>query len=104
MTQLYDTYQGWTNYETWCVNLWLTNDEGSAGQLHEIATTDDYGHQYQREDALKEWLEEMREDWQGHGNDAHMLSDLIQHALGMVNWREIIKATQEAAEEDLGTF
>lgn len=22
-----DTYNGWTNYETWNVNLWLDNDE-----------------------------------------------------------------------------
>ena len=22
------TYQGWTNYETWAVNLWLDNEEG----------------------------------------------------------------------------
>lgn len=21
------TYNGWTNYETWCVQLWLTGDE-----------------------------------------------------------------------------
>lgn len=24
-----ETYNGWTNYETWVVNLWLGNDEGS---------------------------------------------------------------------------
>jgi len=23
------TYNGWSNYETWAVNLWLTNEEGS---------------------------------------------------------------------------
>lgn len=22
-----DTYQGWTNWDTWDANLWLTNDE-----------------------------------------------------------------------------
>ena len=22
-------YQGWTNYETWAVNLWLGNEQGS---------------------------------------------------------------------------
>lgn len=23
------TYEGWTNYETWLVNLWIENDEAS---------------------------------------------------------------------------
>ena len=24
-----DTHEGWHNYETWAVALWLANDEGS---------------------------------------------------------------------------
>ena len=31
------TYNGWTNYETWLVNLWMSNDEGSYNYWNERA-------------------------------------------------------------------
>jgi hypothetical protein len=30
-------YNGWSNYETWVTNLWLTNDENTYAQCREIA-------------------------------------------------------------------
>jgi hypothetical protein len=30
-------YNGWTNYETWCVNLWMSNDQGSDEYFREMA-------------------------------------------------------------------
>lgn len=30
-------YNGWTNYETWCVSLWLDNDSGSYDHWRERA-------------------------------------------------------------------
>src|SRR5216684_1390047 len=30
-------YNGWTNYETWAVNLWMSNDQGSDSYWREIA-------------------------------------------------------------------
>ena len=37
-----DTYNGWSNRETWAVNLWLTNNEGIYCTLRErIATARD---------------------------------------------------------------
>ncbi len=30
-------YNGWTNYETWCVSLWLDNDEGTYNLVREWA-------------------------------------------------------------------
>ena len=29
-------YNGWSNYETWCVNLWLTNEQGTCDDLSDI--------------------------------------------------------------------
>ncbi len=29
------SYNGWSNYETWNVSLWLNNDEGSYRELRQ---------------------------------------------------------------------
>ena len=34
-------YNGWTNYPTWAVNLWLCNDEGLDATLTEYARRND---------------------------------------------------------------
>ena len=35
MTNEDTKYNGWTNYETWCVNLWIDNDEGTQEMVRE---------------------------------------------------------------------
>jgi hypothetical protein len=44
-------YNGWTNYETWLVNLWMDNDPGSqdyyretAKEMYDAAETECRGH------------------------------------------------------------
>ena len=31
------TYEGWVNRETWCANLWLSNDEGTYRLVNDLA-------------------------------------------------------------------
>ncbi len=51
------SYNGWTNYETWCVNLWLINQEGSNDRLMDLVSST--GKDYHKAMQLKEEIEDM---------------------------------------------
>jgi hypothetical protein len=54
-------YNGWTNYETWLVKLWLDNDQWSQEAMLELAETyhsDLYGLARAVEDAIRELVAE----------------------------------------------
>lgn len=85
------TYNGWTNYETWCVNLWLDNNEYTQGLVYEMANSDEYDNH--RVASLEEMVEEWREEWKESGSS--MFDDLLGAALGSVNWYEIIETAKD---------
>lgn len=103
------SYNGWTNYETWCVNLWIGNDEMLVGYWHGEC-----------EEILSEYDGECSED--DHlSNAARILSvrmkeqltrlipgvvsgmwlDLLTSSLDRCNWREIAEHIVEAAAEEI---
>lgn len=87
-----ETYEGWTNYETWCVKLWMDNDQGSQEYWAEMAKELDL---YDLENALENEHAEM-----APASDASVYSDLMTHALGCVNWREIAESIKGEIEEE----
>lgn len=105
-----DTYEGWSNRETWAANLWLANDEGLYRQTTEAAETclseegDDVAVAIARlADEIRVWFEE----WTyGEGEDDYapapgmhrMLSDI--GSLYRIDWREIASGWITTAREE----
>jgi len=85
------TYNGWTNYPTWCVNLWLANDEGLYEQACEL--TRPLQTRSAVADALRGWVrDELAPDL-----GATFAADLLGYALDHVDWHELADAWIESA-------
>lgn len=82
---------GWTNWETWVVNLWLANDEGLYHETMRMCDKEQNPHQYefQRREELELWVDELM--------DEHIITDKV--SLHRVNWKEIIDSWQRDIEE-----
>lgn len=85
-------YNGWANHETWCVHLWLNNDEITYNVIRElIQKTSD---SYKASQAVKDHIEEASP----LNDQASLYSDLLNAALQSVNWLEIVAAFKEDEE------
>lgn len=101
------THNGWRNYETWAVNLWLTNDAGSseywaeaaADQMrrarmfpHNVFTVSEDAR-YQLADMLKDEITDLAPSLEG------VYADLLNAALSEVEWSEIANAWLECVPD-----
>lgn len=96
-------YNGWRNYPTWAVNLWLSNDEDTYNVTRELiaAPVDLLGSEsnlaYVEEArrpvlAAAERLKRTVRDHPGMDAGATMAGDLLGYALDQVDWLEIAAA------------
>ena len=82
-------YEGWRNYETWAVNLWLANDEGIYNGARELDLSDD------AERELRDYVESIL--W-GDEAPAGLAADLIGHALAYVDWAAVVESVRQFEE------
>lgn len=105
-------YNGWTNYETWNVALWMDNERGSydywrerAQEAFDNAKKDRSLTKKERasidlQDMLKNEFEEAKDIFlEKADGTASMWADLLGGALSEVNWREIANNLLEETEE-----
>lgn len=100
-------YNGWTNYETWCVKLWLDNEQGSYNWLmdqarelwEEAEPTKSWTRIESATFALADRLKDQHEETMADLGMANgVFFDLLRAAVSEVNWNEIAKAVIEDCE------
>jgi hypothetical protein len=100
-------YNGWTNYETWNVKLWMDNEESSCSYWNEVAQElyDDAEPDEvfsQRERAAIDLADRLREEHESAMPElTGTYADLLGAALTSVNWDEIARnMVDEIADEE----
>src|SRR5207237_6827289 len=100
-------YNGWTNYETWNVALWIDNEQGSYNHRRELAreacVNAEAGRSFTRKESATQILAGLLKEWIEEGNpvakQASVYADLVNAALSEVNWHELAENWLE--DEDL---
>jgi hypothetical protein len=104
-TERDQTHNGWKNFPTWAVNLWLENDEGlhnatreivgnvaqearTADQVVDGIWTVEQATRYNVADALRTWVQDELAPDLG----ASFAADLLGYALDEVDWDEVADA------------
>jgi hypothetical protein len=94
-----EKYNGWTNRETWLVNLWIENERESHFYWKE--RTKEILEDQPRDQAtrclanvLEEWCEELEP------KGSTLFADLMSAALGRVDWFEIAESMIANAQQE----
>jgi hypothetical protein len=103
-------YNGWPNYETWAVALWLSNEETSyrlwmaaargakldaprSSFVRELRMTEEEAAEHQLADEIKASVEANAPDF-----GVTVYADLLQAALSDVDWLSVAKDIMEGLD------
>lgn len=88
-------YNGWKNYQTWCVKVWLDNDEELFWRFEQLAA------EGIAEPLLAHTLHEYFKTSSPLEDVSSPFNDLLTHALQQVSWAEIAHALYPTSDAPL---
>jgi hypothetical protein len=92
-------YNGWTNYETWNFNLWITNEESDYSHALELA--EDSKDRYELSKKLESWAEDMADDVLRSYEYAHgFIKDMVNSSVKEVNFYEVAEHLWDEIHEE----
>lgn len=92
-------YNGWSNYETWCVKLWIDNDQGSYEYWREMTQEcwENSGHD--KDATLRKLFYMLKDEHEENTPETvGVYADLLNAALSEVDWHEIAESLFDAEE------
>ena len=91
-----EKYNGWSNYQTWVTSLWMDNEEGSYSYW--VERTEEAESIRELADTMEQEHEDMMESLELPTTG--VFADLLGHANGMIDWREIAEHYWEEYHDD----
>lgn len=85
-------YNGWTNYETWLCNLWLTNEEKDYKRFRRLAHRLDT---YELAQRIRGHMEQQADKFIGK-RSAGFFADIVNSALREVDYYRIAESFKES--------
>ena len=98
-----EKYNGYNNYETWMIALWIDNDQYYQEAVHELAeqhADDDGDHDLGGySSAIKDFVEEMP-DVAGAIEKGGIVADMVNSTLSSVDWYELAEMYMKEYQEN----
>lgn len=78
------SYQGWSNYDTYIIGLWIDNDESLLNEFNDLGYQMRNSKICELGDAIKDFINNMRPDL-----GTTFWNDLLTSVINNVNWLEL---------------